>query len=100
MFLYCSPGLFAGAYFITPDENGEEVQHQYGCVCCNQFSIKGTIEEIKDSELVSNLVNVLGCDYFSPEAIKLATGLDVAEVLGESLMRLTDGRYVAVENCD
>lgn len=100
MFLYCDSGTYAGAYIITPDENGYDVQHQYGCVCCYQFQVKGTVEEVKDPDLVSDLINALGCDYFSPEAIRLATGLDVAEVLGESLMRLTDGRYVVVENCD
>lgn len=100
MFLFCDPGFYASAYFIIPDEHGERVQHQYGCICCNQFSIKGTVEVIEDEELIDKLETALGCDPWSPMAIKLATGLDVDEVLGESLMRLKDGRYVVIENCD
>lgn len=100
MFLYCDNGLHDRGYIITPDENGHLIQHQYGCVGCYQFEVKGHLEIIEDSALLDILEEALGCDYWSPEVISLKTGLDVAEVLSEALCRLSDGRYIAINNCD
>lgn len=99
MFLFCEPGLSHPAYFIIPDENGELIKHQYGCVSCLDFDIKGRIEKVPD-EIANKLTTLLGCETASAEAIRLETGLDVDYVLDEALMKLKDGRYVATNNCD
>lgn len=99
MFLFCGKGPFALAYFIVPDNEGEQIHHQYGCGACLQFEITGRVEQVPD-EIAVRLASLLGCDYASPAVIKSQTGLDVAEVLDEALARLTDGRYIATHNCD
>lgn len=99
MFLFCDKGLHDTAYFIIPDENGDEIHHQFGCVMCDQFSIKGRLEKVPE-DLAKKLEELLGCQYAEPAVITLQTGLEVDHVLGESLARLKDGRYVATCNCD
>lgn len=100
MFLFCDPGLNDEAYIIIPDDDGMPIQHQYGCVCCRQFEIKGRLEIIQDPNLIAILQEALGCDYWEPEVIKLKTGLDVEEVWAEALCKLKDGRFIAINNCD
>lgn len=102
IFLFCDPkGNDSEAYIITPKLDGPyEVQHQYGCVGCQQFTVVGDIEPITDTELATKLTHLLDCDYDDIETIERSTGFQVDSVWGEGLMRLTDGRYVAVNNCD
>jgi hypothetical protein len=99
MFLFSDTGLHDTAYFITPDENGESIRHQYGCVGCSQFEIRGRLEKVPE-DVAKKLEELLGCEYAEPAVISLQTGLEVDYVLGESLARLKDGRYVATCNCD
>lgn len=100
MFLYNDKGLFARAYFITPDDNGEKIQHQYSCAGCQQFEVKGAIEIVPEP-LATQVADLLSsCDYPPASVIKLNTGLNVKYVLGEGLAELYDGRYIATENCD
>lgn len=37
IFLYCHDGYWADACFITPDDGGPLIQHQYNCVLCSQM---------------------------------------------------------------
>jgi hypothetical protein len=100
LFLYSDFGLFADAYFITPDPEGLPIQHQYGCVGCSQFEVVGKLEKV-ESELAKKIVYSLGhCSYPAPEVLSLETGLDVVDVLGEGLAKLADGSFIAVETCD
>jgi hypothetical protein len=98
MFLFCEH-LDDKAYFIIPEEGGEPIHHQYGCVSCLQFETIGRIEVVPEP-LASQLVELLGCNPAEPAVVRLKTGLPVNDVLGEGLARLEDGRYVAVANCD
>jgi len=106
MFLYSDQGLFYRAYYIIPDSEGVEIQHQYGCVGCQQFTIKGRVEKVpaalakKLDTLLSHNHSGSYCTSCTPEVISLETGLEVIDVLGEGLAKLADGRYIATENCD
>jgi hypothetical protein len=100
MFLYSQTGLYHKAYFITPDDAGDDIHHQYGCVGCSQFEIKGRLEKVPD-DLAQKFDELLArCDYAKAEVISLETGMEVDYVLGEGLLKLADGRYVATCNCD
>ena len=99
MFLFCED-LRDKAYFIIPEEGGEPIHHQYGCVACLQFEEVGRLEVVPEP-LASELAEMLGdCNPAEAAVIRLKTGLAVVDVLGEGLARLEDGRYVAVANCD
>ena len=99
MFLFCED-LCDKAYFIISKERGEPIHHQYGCVACLQFETVGRIEVVREP-LASQMAELLGnCNPAEAAVIRLKTGLPVADVLGEGLARLEDGRYVAVANCD
>lgn len=106
MFLFCDDKLFGVAYLITPDDEGEDIQHQYGCVGCCHFEIKGKVETIEPYELADKIEDVMDglCMYGDErnviEEFEKLTGWPVERVLGEALIKLKDGRYVAVNNCD
>jgi hypothetical protein len=89
------------AFAIIPDESADWVQHQYACVGCHQFEIKGRVELIPD-EIGKIFERGLGCDQWLPEefALRLPDGWEVETVIGEGLCKLKDGRYVATCNCD
>ena len=125
MFLYGDPNTHAPAYFIIPADhpdfyakcpNGENpkperVEHQYGCVACRQFSVMGRIEPVEPELLALTLDASLGCHlgfgYAERECpgelekmISRTIGLEVERAMGEGLIKLKDGRYVATQNCD
>lgn len=90
------------AFAIIPDENGDLIQHQYHCVRCWQFKIKGRVGLVPD-EIGKIFERGLACgNQWLPEFfdLKLPEEWRVAEVLGEGLCKLKDGRYVATANCD
>jgi len=91
------------AFVISPDESSKEwIQHQYNCVRCFQFKIKGTVDLVPD-EIGKVFEDGLGCgNQYLPEFFntKLPVEWHVSEILGEALCKLVDGRYVATSNCD
>lgn len=99
VFLFCGKDFAETAYLITPKEDGYSIQHQYNCVCCDQFCVTGKAEPI-NKELAEILDKMLGCEPASKKEIKKKTGLKVERVLGEGLLLLKDGRYIATNNCD
>ena len=108
IFLYCG-GFDHPAYFIIPkdcykfrkyEEDVYRIQHQYNCVCCDQFYIEGQVEPINDPALAEAFISTLGTCNPNKLLIEMQTGLKVRSVLGEGLCELEDGRYVAVNNCD
>lgn len=77
-----------------------DIQHQYGCVGCSQFHIRGRLVPI-DGTKGKAVENILSrCGNISVVLLEQALGLEVDSVLGEGLAKLRDGRYVATNNCD
>ena len=99
VFLFCEPEFSQTAYMITPSETGYNIEHQYNCCCCDNFQITGKAEPIR-KDLAEILDGLLGCNPASRKEIKKKTGLKVESVLGEGLLLLKDGRYIATNNCD
>lgn len=105
MFLFLHGNPYETAYLITPDESGEKIQHQYGCVGCAQFIINGKAEAVSEP-LASQIEDAMSelCGYGDEDAvvkqIEKLTEWKVERVLGEALIELKDGRFLAVNNCD
>lgn len=127
VFLYCT-SHFHPAYFIVPanhpsfftvcpgNENpvAQKIAHQYGCYGCMQWGEMGRVEEVPEP-LASLLSEILDCGCetlagrgsyrtrstpLSIEHLSNQIGMEVEQILGEALIKLKDGRYIAVENCD
>jgi uncharacterized Fe-S cluster-containing MiaB family protein len=91
----------AKAYFMIPDETCDYVNHQYGCIMCQHFRIKGRIEPVPNELMARQLEELMSCESTATaEEITAKTGLWVEEIIDEALIKLKDGRYVATYNCD
>jgi hypothetical protein len=115
LMLYCG-NWFDKAYRIYPcgigrfsqDQPKYDVRHQYGCVCCKQWSINAWKIDKINGELGEWLANAVGqCPsgfdiaYFNDE-LKEKIGVGAAEfgLRDEALLELADGSYIATNNCD
>jgi hypothetical protein len=94
------------AYFIIPSDLGYRIYHQYGCVGCYHFEIKGFAVPVPDPYVAKLLEAALGCncqynsDEVNLEQIKSMTGIEIESIQSEALARLKNGWYVATCNCD
>lgn len=102
------------AWMIVPKTNprfyqggdgvAREIHHQFGCASCRHFGILGRAEPITDPEFIERLERNIGCaaseNPFPPHILSSRIRIPVARVLGEALIQLADGRYIAIENCD
>jgi hypothetical protein len=92
------------AYRIFPSDRGSvDIHHQYGCNCCDQFSTIGFLLPLV-GEVGQRVENLIGpCSGFRMEQnaeIIDIFGVPVERVMGEALVLLADGSYLACCNCD
>lgn len=99
VFLYITDQIYADAFVIVPADQGVLIQHQYGCMACLTFEIRGWVYAW-NGEAAKQVEEMLGCYPSLPSEIREATGLPVINVLDEALAELENGWYVMTNNCD
>lgn len=85
---------------IIPDTNGEIVEHQYSCCCCDHFSITGRVVNLSQDKC-DLLYPLIQCDPYEKlnELRRVFKRNRSIYVLGGHLIKVGEN-YYATNSCD